>query len=304
MANKLNTKLSTIIFLLSLMTFSSCHYIKNDSKRSLHPLEINGRRLIYVQNNPGATAYDVYDSGDGEIPVWCNIEPNYQDVVRSFNNGFAYTVTENKKTEFVCYSGDIPDEVVNVPEDDKDLGSIKRASKGNILLEEVFSPYQQAYIVSLLVSMRSVCIMKEFFSLYRKFCLGQNLQCCISPHGDDFIINIITGATDEKYITGFFSDLNTYLNKTRFVGKDTNVLFASFESIFLDECSKQRWYYDAIYSGIKSPQKLLDRDNWDTEYCSKDTLKVKKLGVKILDINKLSTSQLSSIRSNLEKFLK
>lgn len=298
-----------ILILLFLLSGAySCHYTKSDTIKAIHPLELDGRRFVYVQNNPDASGYSIYESGPGQLPVWCNIKPNYKDAVRSFNGSFRRTIKNNKKTELVCYSGDLYEQNIDLAQSTKLVSPakslVKKNMKGRIFIEEDFYPYQKIYIISLLVSIDPNCLMKEVFSLYRRFCLGSEVQSCISSYEDDFVVNIVINNVDHKELILFLTGLRAYVHNARFSPDDEDVLFGYFSSIMIDNCSKQRWFYDAFYSGINRPQRFMERSNWGSEYCGKGSMKIYDAGIKVLDIKKINPKQVNDLRSSLESFLK
>jgi hypothetical protein len=208
----------------------------------------------------------------------------------------------------VCYSGKLYEQNIDLFHESEVVGNVKpivtKSMDNRIFIEEDFYPYQRVYIISLLVSIEPKCLMKEVFSLYRKFCVGSEVQSCISPYNNDFIINIVLNNVDYKELILFLSDLKEYMQKARFSSDDTDALFAYFSSIMVDNCSKQRWLYDSLYSRINTPQRFILRANWESEYCGKKPIKVYDAGVKILDIKKLSSKQVNDLRSSLQNFLK
>ena len=292
------------VFIISFsLLISSCEIRREDHKRGYHPEEYKGIRTVYVQDNEYGQGYSIYKSDKHEIPTWCNIKNSHANAVKSFNENFIKYDEKDIPTFFVCYSGNKP--VVNSEEIEASNGVIyKNRFQQTPFLQEEFSPYSKLYLIGIILSGRGRDLLPEYFDLYKEFCLEDNIGCCMVNSGQDIIFNIvIEGHNDVAIIEKTVKNIKTFVDNKAISEDDVMVGYNLFRSTILDKCSFERWYYGSIYMNIVRPESLLTYDDWLSYFKNENgqDVRIKGIGIKIIDSKRLSSQDLSVLKGLLNR---
>ena len=293
----------SFVLIASLLFVSSCEIHKADLKRGYHPEEYKGVRSVYVKDNEHGQGYSIYKSDRHDVPSWCNIKNSYASAVKSFNENFIKYDERDVPTFFVCYSGNKP--TVNSEEIESSNGVVyKNRFQQTPFLQEEFSPYSKLYLIGIVLSGGGRDLLPEYFDLYKEFCLDDNVGCCMVNSGQDIVFNIvIEGHDDVSVIEKTIKDVKVFIDNKAISEDDVMVGYNLFKSTILDKCSFERWYYDSIYMNIARPEFLLDYDNWLSYFKNENgqDIKIKGVGVKIIDSNRLPSQESSALKVFLNR---
>lgn len=281
------------LFLCSII-FSSCVFFVSDSSRAVHPVVSDVSRVVYVHTSGTGNAANIYRTGSGTTPIWCDVDKKYAD--------FLLDGPSHKKMFAVCYSNKKPplQEDLLFPNNEPVQRGIQ--GKGPYSIEEFFNPFSRAYIFSLSITpSRYDDFFIFYFDLYRKFCLQDGVSCCMTGDGNNFKFSMVV--EEPESVKQFYMDVDAvvnYANKEQKEYQNISSLYGLFSSVIYDKCSFNRWYYDAVSSGVMSPEFFMDSEKWTQLEGKTMWSRVKKINVKLIDYQKVSSEDKSWLDGSLK----
>ncbi len=295
-----------MFFLALCLLLTSCEYRRTDFVRGLHPVEHKGVRSIFVQNNKVGDAFSVYRSDNLSVPMWCSVKKEHNPFMMNFNANFINSKILLTPTNFVCYSGEEPSV------DDKELGvssivEVNHGIKPVPFIEEAYSPYSKFYLLGVVLSAKVDELFPVYFHLYREICTDQSkISCCMVNNGENIVFDIMLENTDGvNALVSLMDRLRRFINVKGLSENDVKAGFNIFSSMFMDKCSYERWYYDSLYVGVVRPETFLQYKNWLSYYKNSgmSELKIKGIGIKIIDSKKLSSQEMSVLKDSAKKLI-
>lgn len=238
----------TFLLMLVLVFFTgSCFYIKQDNKTGLPVVLSNSNLLIYSKCKTYDSAFNIYSSGSGSIPLWCNLKEHHKFLIKNKNAGSNINV--------ICYSGRKPR---------KEELKLHTVQEPDILKEGNISPFENIYVSFLYFkSIEPKQLFVLYLDIYNRFCNKQDVSCCLSKDDDGIKFSLVVeGIDDVDNFKPLLKKIVSYI-ESRDRKTDVLVLKQLFDSFIYDDCSFNRWYYDSIGLGMTTPQELLDAEYWD-----------------------------------------
>ena len=203
----------------------------------------------------------------------------------------------------MCYSGNRP--LINTQEIESSNGVVyKNRFQQAPFVEEEFNPYSKFYLIGIVLSGSGRDLLPKYFDLYKEFCLEDNTECCMVNNGKDIVFDVIIEEHDNtSVIERTIKNIKTFVDNKAISEEDIRVGYNIFRSTLMDRCSYERWYYDSIYMGIHRPESLLNYDNWLSYFKNENgqDIRIKGIGIKIIDSKKLSSQELSELKSFLNR---
>ena len=272
---------------------SACLIQTKDTARAGHPFVENKNELVYVKANGMKGAYNIYRVGPGSIPMWCDIDDRYKDLISDEQQGTEKLV--------VCYSDHRPGVSAFLPTVKRSSMPKDNATKGPYFIEEQLNPFGRAYMFTLFITpSRYDDFFVFYFNLYRKFCQKQGVGCCMTGNAMDFKFSFVIEEPDDvRQLYRELEAVSSYINSEDNEYQDTDVLYSSFSSTIYDTCQFNRWYYDALSVGVVAPEKYMDKDLWSRFESRPCWGRIKRVNVKLVDYQKVLAEDKSWLNSSL-----
>ncbi|MBN1114301.1 MAG: hypothetical protein JXA66_03080 [Oligoflexia bacterium] len=266
--------------MLILLPCLSCVVNVPDSEKGLHPVAAPRGRVVRVAYNMPGDAKTFHVIDQGSIPIWCNMGVELKEHLKEFKDLFMRSEPYfTGRTVIACYAGAVtgmPDFADTV--DGQGTATDKKTAD-RVFIHTGKAGSLNGTFAGLVLDLPPEILFTGYFRLYREYCMEARASCCLSRSGSRMVfivyLNGITAAEEiEEGLGRIISTLNDGNAAIESAIADYNI----FNSFLVDDCTFNRWYYDALMLGIKSPERFLHSPAWKIKA---DRAPIREIGLSI-----------------------
>ncbi|MFH1223851.1 MAG: hypothetical protein V1647_05875 [Pseudomonadota bacterium] len=292
--------MKNVLFILIFV--SGCNVLVTDVNRGESPVMLEDSRIVYVKKGGSGNSFEMYKIDMDAVPVWCDIKPAHSSVFRSFSSEFAPERKFHPPMYELCYSGSTMPDVAGMDFQDESPVFAGRAGSNDFFVHEEFNPFLRLYIAGFVIESDYKKFFPFFFDVYRNFCLDEDTECCIKGDGKYFYLTVMAdNFSGVKNIYRTVDEITRYIKNEKDDERPVEPAFNIFNSIIMDDCAFNRWYYGALFMNIPTPQIFLDIDGWQKNALVYKRNYVRRIGVKIIDSKRATSGELRLLYNELSR---